>query len=268
MSAVGRKRSRSDYPLRLVVDLHSHILHGVDDGPQSLEEAVEIASAAVAEGVLTMVATPHVRDDFPTEPETMELRLAELRQELGRRSIPLNVLPGGEVALDRLPLLGEGDLRRFALAGNPSYVLVEMPYFGWPLDLNQRAFHLQALGITPVLAHPERNADVQAAPERLDSLVRAGWLVQVTAASVDGRLGRSARRSALQLIERGLAHIIASDAHTAAIRGVGMAAAAAAVRDRALARWLTEDVPGAIVADEPLPERPAPAARRLRLRRS
>jgi protein-tyrosine phosphatase len=251
-----------------VIDLHSHILHGVDDGPQSLEEAVEIARAAVAEGVLTMVATPHVREDFPTDPETMQLRLTELRQELGRRSIPLSLLPGGEVALDRLRLLGAEDLRRFGLAGNPSYLLVEMPYLGWPLDLNHHAFRLQALGITPVLAHPERNPDVQEAPERLESLVRAGGLVQVTAASVDGRLGPSARRTAFQLIDRGLAQLIASDAHTAAIRGIGMAAAAEAVRDEALAHWLTEGVPGSIVGDQPVPERPKSRARRLRLRRS
>jgi protein-tyrosine phosphatase len=236
-----------------VIDLHSHVLPGVDDGARSLEDSLEIAKAAVADGIEILAATPHVRDDYPTSPEAMETGLVELREALAAASIPLELRPGGEIALDWIERV---DLQRFGLGGNPRYLLVEFPYYGWPLDLNMQLSRLLASGIKPVLAHPERNAEVQASPERLAGPVGAGVLVQVTAASLDGRLGRTSRSTGFKLLELGLVHMLASDAHTAAIRGIGMSAAIEAIDDAFLARWLAYDMPAAILADEPLPERP------------
>jgi protein-tyrosine phosphatase len=193
----------------------------------------------------------------------MEGAVEELRAALRAEEIPLELLPGGEIALDRLDRVGDEERRRFSLAGSGAYLLVEFPYYGWPLGLEETLFGVAAAGLTPVLAHPERSAEIQGAPERLEPAVRAGTLIQVTAASLDGRLGRTSRRCALELVERGLAHLIASDAHAPSIRGVGMSAAAEAVGDRALARWLTVEVPRAIVAGEDLPRRPS-ARRRWR----
>jgi protein-tyrosine phosphatase len=241
-----------------VIDLHSHVLHGLDDGPRTLDEALVIARAAVAEGVRTLVATPHVREDYPTEPGEMERALAELREALGDE---LDLRGGGEVALDELPHLDGGELRRFALAGSRT-LLLETPYYGWPLDLADTVFHLQAQGFRVLLAHPERNGDVIAKPERLRPLVEAGALVQITSASLEGRLGRTYRESGFDLVERGFAHVLASDAHTASVRKYGLAAGADALDDRALARGLTRDVPAALLADEPVPERPERRARR------
>jgi protein-tyrosine phosphatase len=175
-------------------------------------------------------------------------------------------VPGGEIdpgQLDR-PL---DELRRFGLAGNPRYLLVETPYAGWPLDLGDRLFRLRAQGITAVLAHPERNHQVQARPELLEPIVQGGTLVQLTAASVDGRVGASAQACAALLLERGLAHLLASDAHAPRVRAVGMKAAAAALGDDTLARWLTVDVPRAIVEDEPVPPRPESRRRHRRFSR-
>ena len=245
-----------------MIDLHSHILHGLDDGARDLEEGLAIARAAVADGIESIAATPHVRDDFPTTPAAMTAAVAELREALRGASVPLEVHTGGEIALNRLKLLSPEALREFALAGS-RYLLLEFPYSGWPLDLPTRIFELQAAGLVPVLAHPERSPEVIAAPERLAPLVTAGALVQVTAASLDGRLGRRAQRSGLALVRLGLAHLVASDAHAPSIRGVGMSAAAEAIGDPALARLLTVEVPAAIVADEPVP-RPAPAPARRR----
>ena len=107
-----------------------------------------------------------------------------------------------------------------------------------------------------MLAHPERNTEVQEAPERLRPLVDAGVLVQLTAASVDGRLGRRTQACALSLLETGTAHLIASDAHRPTIRRVGLGAALEAVGDAELGHWLVEGVPAALVAGEPLPPRP------------
>jgi protein-tyrosine phosphatase len=240
----------------LVIDLHTHILAGLDDGARTLEESVAMARSAVADGIRVMAATPHVREDYPTRAAEMERGVGDLRQALAKEGLTLDVRTGGEIALDRLGTLGADELARFGLAGNQSYLLIEFPYYGWQLDLETRVLELRARGIVAILAHPERNAEVQAAPDRLGPVVEEGALVQVTAASLDGRLGRASRGAAFRLLELGLAHLVASDAHAPDLRAVGMTAAARAVRDVDLARWLTVDMPAAIVADEPLPARP------------
>lgn len=239
-----------------MIDLHSHILRGIDDGARSLEDSLEIARAAVADGIQVIAATPHVRDDWPTDVGVMESGVAELRAELQAAAIPLDVRPGGEIAFEWISRLSEDQLARFGLGGNPCYLLVETPYYGWPLALADRLFSLRARGINPVLAHPERNAEVQANPARLARLVERGVLVQVTAASIDGRIGRRPQACARRLLDGGLVHMLASDAHHASVREVGMTAAAKAAGGGALAQWLTYDVPRAILADEPLPPRP------------
>jgi protein-tyrosine phosphatase len=238
-----------------MIDLHSHILHGIDDGARTLADSVEIARSAVAAGISTIAATPHVRDDWPTDAGVMEYRVAELRSELQLAGVAIDVRTGGEISFDWLARLSTADLRRFGLGGT-RYLLVETPYYGWPLGLPDAIVSLRDEGIAPVLAHPERNGEVQADPERLGRLVEYGVLVQVTAASVDGRMGRRAQECGLQLIQMGLAHLIASDAHHASVREVGMAAAADAVGGGDLAQWLTLDVPSAILADELPPPRP------------
>jgi protein-tyrosine phosphatase len=249
-----------------MIDLHAHLLPGVDDGASTWEESLAIARTAAEDGITMVAATPHVRDDYDTAAATMEGLVARLRLELERHGVPLQVRPGGEVALDRLRVLAGHELRRFGLGGNPRYLLVEFPYYGWPLALDRDIEALLAQGITPVLAHPERNADVQLAPERLRRAVEAGALVQLTAASFAGRMGARCRETALDLLERQLAHVLASDAHAPEVRGIGLSSAAAALEDEALAEWLTLGVPGAIVAGEPLPGRPSRTRSRGRSR--
>ncbi len=246
-----------------MIDLHSHILPGLDDGPETLEASLELARSAVEDGIELMAATPHVRDDYPTTADEMEAAVQALRGELAAAGIPLELRTGGELALERLELPPD-ELRRFALGGSKRHLLVETPYSGWPLDLEERIFRLAAAGFTAVLGHPERNPDVQSDPERrLRPLVESGTLVQLTAASLDGRLGRRTRETSKRLLELELAHLLASDAHGPSIRAVGLSAAAEAVGDDDLARWLTRDVPRAILDDDPLPRRPARRRRRF-----
>jgi protein-tyrosine phosphatase len=235
-----------------VIDLHSHVLPGLDDGARDLDEAVEICRAAQAEGIEVLAATPHVRDDYPTTPDQMETALERLQAAAGDL---VRLVPGGEVAVPELdrPL---DELRRFGLAGNPAYLLVETPYLAWPLDLASRFASLRENGITVVLAHPERNPSVQERPTILAEMVANGTLIQLTAGSLDGRLGRASRSCALRLLELELAHLIASDAHAPSVRAIGMRAAAQAIRDEALARWLTMEVPSAIVNGGLISERP------------
>jgi protein-tyrosine phosphatase len=236
-----------------VIDLHSHVLPGLDDGPRDVAGSLEILDAAAADGIATIAATPHVTDEYPTSADAMEAALAELAA-LGH---DVEVLPGAELDIRRAAELDDAELRRFGLGGNPRLLLLEMPYDGWPLDLPQLLLSLQARGFTLVLAHPERNQDVADDPERLRPLVERGVVMQVTAAAVDGRLGGRAQKSAHTLIERGLAHLLASDGHAASIRAIGMREATRTLHDDALGRWLTEDVPAALLAGEQLPARPA-----------
>jgi protein-tyrosine phosphatase len=248
-----------------VIDLHSHVLPGLDDGARTLEDSCELARTALRDGITIVAATPHVRPDYPTTADQMEAGVEAVRDALAEASVDVEVVPGGEIALDALPTLSREDLARFTLGASGRYLLVEFPYGGWPLDLEQRVFELLASGLTPVLAHPERSRDVQDDPRRLERAVAGGALVQITAAAVDGRLGRSPRATATRLVELGLVHVLASDAHTPDIRAVGLTSACRRIGDDALARWLVDDAPTAILAGDDLPERPAGRRRRFGL---
>ena len=222
-----------------------------------------MAVAAVRAGVTAIAATPHVRDDYPTTVAEMERGVAALRRDFAENGIPLTVLHGGEIDLDRLPRLGPEDLLRFSLGQSGRYLLLEFPDRGWPLSLEMAVYGLRRDGLVPVLAHPERNAEVQERPARLEGAVRSGALVQVTTASVSGRLGRSAQGAAKRLLRLGLVHVVASDAHHAESRGLGAAPVRAALRDDALVDYLTRDVPAAIVAGEDVPGAATTRRRRL-----
>jgi protein-tyrosine phosphatase len=239
-----------------VIDLHSHLLPGLDDGAADLYESVEMAVAMAADGVKVVCCTPHVRADYPTSVEAMEDALALVTEAVAEAGIAIEIRGGGEIALDRLPQLDARMRARFGLGGNSMLLLLETPYSGWPLDLAHTCAQLHLHHIVPVIAHPERNAEVQHRPDLLDAAVRAGAYVQLTAASVDGRLGRPAARCARELLELELAHCIASDAHGAGVRDAGLSAAARAVGGGEMARWLTDDVPAALLSNRPPPPRP------------
>jgi len=246
-----------------MIDLHSHVLPGVDDGAGTREGSIAILRAAAEDGITRIAATPHVRDDYPTSPETMERGVDELNRAAREAGVPIEVLTGGELDIEYASRLDDATLARFGLGGNAAVLLLESPYYGWPLALCDFVFRLDTRGFSVVLAHPERNPDVQADPELLRPLVDAGVLVQLTAASVDGRLGSGARRTGRALLDAGLAHLIASDAHSPQLRAVGLEVAAAVVGDPALAEWLTEAVPAAVVSGSELPARPKRPQRRL-----
>jgi protein-tyrosine phosphatase len=248
-----------------VIDLHAHILPGLDDGAASIEEARELARRAAAEGVTAIAATPHVRDDYPTTVAQMEEGVERLRADFEAQRLDVEVLPGAEIAFERLPQIGEADLHRFSLGGGGRYLLLEFPYSGWPARLYAHLASVRAAGLVPVLAHPERNREVLAEPERLEGAVDEGALVQLTAASLDGRLGPATQRTAFELLTRGLVHLVASDAHGPSIRESGLADAVDVLKDNRLGRYLTVDAPAAVVAGAPLPERP-PRRRSFRRR--
>jgi protein-tyrosine phosphatase len=250
-----------------LIDLHAHILPGLDDGARTMDESREMARLASSEGVTAIAATPHVRSDFPTTVEQMERAVEALNRDFAKKRIDVTVLHGGEIDLERLSTMTAEEIERFSLAQTGRYLLIEVPSTGWPLYLDRRVFELRSAKVTPILAHPERNGEVRRNAAPLAAAASAGALVQVTAASLDGRLGRRVKQACERLLELELVHMLASDAHAPTIREAGLSDAVAALRDDGLARYLTEEVPAAIIAGETIPEkRTGRRSRRRRLR--
>lgn len=260
-----------------MIDLHCHILPGIDDGSDNMAEALELGRALVADGVSTVAATPHLN---PNHPAVHVRELADgcraLTAELSRAGVQLAVVPGGEVdilwALDASP----EDLRLATYGQMGRYLLVETPYGLLTGTFEQIVFdRISAKGLTAVLAHPERSPTFQREPARLAALVEGGVLVQVTAPSLVSRDRRSAsRKLALWILEQGLAHGLASDSHggnTGRPPNLTAAREVAATIDPGYADWLCNDAPAAILAGERRPTpppRPASPRRRPWRRRS
>lgn len=239
-----------------VVDLHAHVLHGLDDGPETLDEALAVVRAAAEAGTGTIVATPHVSAKYPTSARHIADRVAELSRALAAHRVPVDVVPGAEVAFDMLETMGLDELRALTLGGTGASLLVEFPYAGWPADLAAGLQRLLEAGIRPVLAHPERNDVVQQAPFRLEPLMRHGVVMQVTASSLRHRRRDAVGKAARFLVESSLAHVIASDTHGRGTRTPQLDVARRSVGDPVLFHWLTQDVPAALVAGGQLPALP------------
>jgi protein-tyrosine phosphatase len=259
-----------------VIDLHSHILPGLDDGPSTMEGSLELARAAVASGTRTILATPHIDGHFKIRPEHIAERLAALTAALEEAGIPLEVRAGGEIAIWRLIDLDDLALRALALGGGP-HVLVESPFSPVMGDIEPMVRDLEQRGFRVLLAHPERCPSFQRDPARLERLVDAGALAQLTAGSMAGAFGSTVRRFSVALLREELVHVVASDAHDDRLRPPGLTIGFRALERElpgigAQQHWLTELAPAAILDGAPLPERPPlPQAssglmRRLRLR--
>jgi protein-tyrosine phosphatase len=250
-----------------MIDLHTHVLPGLDDGAPDLEASVAIARLAAADGVHTLVATPHIREDYDVVPEEVAARTAELERHLSESGVGVRVLPGGEVAMTRVPELDDERLRLVTIGGGTRYVLLETPYGGVPAAFEETVFALEVRGFRALIAHPERSESFRVRPERLSGLVERGAMLQLTAAAVTGQLGRDIGRFALDLVQRGLAHVIATDVHSATGRRSSLSEARQALEQRGLgevAEWMTVEAPERIARGEAPPPAPAIPARRRR----
>jgi len=250
-----------------VIDLHSHLLPGLDDGPDTMDQSVAMARVAWQCGTLAMVCTPHMMRRNPTAPAAVHAGVAALREELRAADIPLELHAGGEIALDHLPRMSDDDLA-MACLGQGRWLLVEMPFRGWPLGLADALRDLEIRGFRTILAHPERAEAIQRTPDRLRDIIGRGALVQVTADSFVGEHGPAAQRTALALLRAGAAHFIASDAHSAGPwrpPGIeeGLEAAARALRlEPEALRWMVEEGPAVVVEGRPVkPPRLMPSRR-------
>jgi protein-tyrosine phosphatase len=239
-----------------VIDLHCHVLPGIDDGPATIEDSVELARAALAAGIDTLVATPHVNSRTPNDAATIAAVLAILRERLAREQVQVEVLPGAEIALSQLGELSDEQLSRLGLGGG-RWLLVEPPFASVAPALEGIVMELRRKRRPVVLAHPERCPALQRDRSVVPRLVQAGVLMSITAGSLVGRFGSEVRRYALELAQQGLIHNVTSDAHDTAKRPPGLSDALEQAGLQELAEWLTQLVPSAILADEPIPPQPA-----------
>jgi protein-tyrosine phosphatase len=256
-----------------MIDLHCHVLPGIDDGPETIEGSLTLARAAVAAGIDTLVATPHVSWRYRNDAETIARLVEELNTRLAAEGLALEVRPGAEIAMTILVELEPAELGRLGLGGGP-WLLVEPPFTEVARGLDAVLLEFQRQGHRILLAHPERCQAFHRDPRMLESLVRGGVLTSVTAGSLVGRFGREVRRFALEMARDGLIHNVTSDAHDHDRRPPGLAAELEQAGLGPLADWLTQTVPAAILSGEEIPLRPLvplvdakPSRRRWRLRR-
>jgi protein-tyrosine phosphatase len=240
-----------------VIDLHCHVLPGLDDGPATIPEALALAGAAAASGTTTLVATPHIDWRWGVSPAEIATRAATFVEILGREGVELDLRTGGEIALSRLPDLTSEELAALRLGGGP-YLLIESPLFLTSGNFDLPLLRMCADGESIVLAHPERCPLFQQEPELLVRLVREGLLCSITAGSMRGDFGRRVRRFTIDLLREQLVHSVCSDAHDHVRRPPTIADAfthlARELPDIAdQAEWLTRLAPAAILAGEPLP---------------
>jgi len=235
-------------------DLHTHILPGVDDGPTNIEDSVAMARVAAEDGTVAILATPHNQDVTQNHSIDYIKNLVEkFRQELKSKNVQIEILLGMENHLE--PNLPQHVSDGNALPINATrYILVELPFTIYPNHTEEVLFKLRLQGLTPVIAHPERNSEIQRNPLILKSLVEEGILAQVTAGSLLGSFGREAKKSSETLLRRGLVHIIASDTHhyfgpRNPALSAGVAAAARIVGDQR-AQNMAGNTPKAILNNE------------------
>lgn len=197
------------------IDLHNHILPGLDDGPAGMEESIMLAQAMVKAGFSQVTATPHCFEGVPPK-ALIEERLAELQEELRKNKIALQVLPGAEHILE--PELPQRFEEGAVLTLNRSrFLLVELPAFQpLPPYTGELIFELRLRGCYPILAHPERIDALQRDPGRLYRLVCAGALSQLTLGSITGLMGSAAARASALFMANKLCHFLATDAHSTA----------------------------------------------------
>lgn len=212
LPAVSRQRP-SDGTLERMVDVHHHLLPGLDDGSPDLPTSVEMARIAVQDGITHVVCTPHANSRYMFDPEVIQMRAQELRQALAQAVIPLKIGLGCDFHLtydnvqDAL-----AHPQKYAINGH-DYLLVELPDYTLSPNLKETFYELRMGGLIPILTHPERNPVLQREPQRMLPWLRDGLLVQVTAGSVTGRMGKQAQRVAERLLANRWVHILATDAH-------------------------------------------------------
>jgi protein-tyrosine phosphatase len=238
-----------------MIDLHAHILPGLDDGAKDLDESLAMCLVAAQDGITEIVATPHTGNgSYDNSPDRILAAAEDLNGRLAERDIPVRILPGADIYVhERLGDLVK-DRKVLTVNDNMRYVMVEFPRHVVPPNYLEWMFHLTLAGLTPILTHPERNTAVKGNTDIVRKWVEKGGLVQLTAMSISGDFGPEIRKCSEELLGYNLVHIIASDAHSADRRPPKLSKAvraASQIIGPDSARCLVEDYPAAIVAGKP-----------------
>lgn len=199
-----------------MIDIHCHMLPGVDDGPTSMDESLALAKKAVESGITHSILTPHIHPGrWDNEALSIREAVEMFKKALADHSIPLKVGMSGEVrvSIEALQMVASHQVPFLGKWGENYVVLLEMPHSHIPMGVLQMIQWLMQRNIRPLIAHPERNKDILRRVDKIQPLIDAGCLFQVTSGSIAGRFGSTARDRACQLLEMGVVTVLATDAH-------------------------------------------------------
>ncbi len=239
-----------------MIDIHCHLLPGIDDGPDTIEESIDLAKQMVQAGVTHAILTPHIYPGRWNNTKTsISSHVAVFKDALNTASVPLSIGFAGEVRVgpeivtslieNELPFLGEYKGHKV--------LLLEMPHSNIPVGTDKIISWLVSRNILPMIAHPERNKDVMRRYEKLAPFVEMGCLFQITAGSLIGQFGEKAEYISRTMLEGGLATVLASDAHQIERRPCNLDKgyeAAVGIVGKAEAKQLVNDVPLEIVSSQ------------------
>lgn len=198
-----------------LIDIHCHILAGIDDGAQTVDESIIMAKAAMQDGIKIIVATPHVQSGiFDNRKSTILEKVRKLNMELKALGIDILVLPGAEYRLEaNLPQrLADGEL--MTLNNKGRHILIEFPSNLIPPFAENILYEIQLQGVTPIIAHPERNTAIIGCPDIMIAYTKREILAQITSASITGFFGKSIEKAAWKLMNSGAGHFLGSDGHS------------------------------------------------------
>jgi protein-tyrosine phosphatase len=238
-----------------MIDIHCHLLPGIDDGPENLKQSLALAGIAVADGIQKSIVTPHIHTDrYENEQHSITRAVITFRQQLDVHHIPLEIGFAAEVRIgpEIVPMLEEGRIPFLGKLDGDDVLLLELPHSHIPVGSEKFTAWCLARNIRPLIAHPERNRDVMRDINRLAPFVEQGCMLQLTAQSVAGGFGDRAHERAIEMLERGWVSVLGSDAHNEQYRPPVLSAgrdAAAAIVGEAAARAMVEDLPAAITRD-------------------
>lgn len=213
-----------------MIDIHCHILPGLDDGPKSLADSIAMSRQAASEGITKIIATPHHKHEkYDNDKAKIITAVSQLNEELVAAEIPLVILPGQETRIYGEILEDYQNHHVLSLCDAGKYIFIELPSSHVPRYTNQLLYDLQLAGLIPIIVHPERNSELIETPDMLYKLVKNGALTQITTSSLTGHFGKKIKLFTEQLIEHHLTHFLASDAHNLTSRPFRMQAAIAEI---------------------------------------
>lgn len=221
-----------------MIDIHCHIIPGVDDGAENMDESIKMAKAAARQGIRTLIATPHHQNGAHcNERAEIITALNQLNERIAKEEIPLKILPGQEIRMYG-EIINDIDNNKILPLNNTQYMLIELPFGYVPNYTEHLLYQIQLKGYTPIIAHPERNRQLVEDPDILYELVCKGVVTQVTAGSLLGHYGKKAETFSKQLLEANLTHFIASDAHNTDRRPFTLEAAYAKIEKQFGIDWV------------------------------